>query len=131
MVPADAESTPASGRPAACGREPPCPARAGPRGRSAHSRSSPACGRPSRDHPLDISREGLLGARRRDVVLAPRGRGHMRRWIIPGGIALFALALGCHHEVEMVPLAERTIYVTDRFYDVQALTKDRAFVVGY
>src|SRR5438034_488517 len=54
----------------------------------------------------------------------------MRRWIIPGGIAL-ALALGCHHEVEMVPLAERTIYVTDRFYDVQALTKDRAFVVGY
>ncbi len=55
----------------------------------------------------------------------------MRRWIIPGGIALFALALGCHHEVEMVPLAERTIYVTDRFYDVQALTKDRAFVVGY
>src|SRR5207247_1053380 len=76
-------------------------------------------------------REGLLRARRRDVVLAPRGRGHMRRWIIPGGIALFALALGCHHEVEMVPLAERTIYVTDRFYDVQALTKDRAFVVGY
>src|SRR5436190_21593315 len=55
----------------------------------------------------------------------------MRRWIIPGGVALFALALGCHHEVEMVPLAERTIYVTDRFYDVQALTKDRAFVVGY
>src|SRR5947209_19721522 len=55
----------------------------------------------------------------------------MRRWIIPGGVALFALAIGCHHEVEMVPLAERTIYVTDRFYDVQALTKDRAFVVGY
>ena len=55
----------------------------------------------------------------------------MRRWIIPGGVALFALGLGCHHEVEMVPLAERTIYVTDRFYDVQALTKDRAFVVGY
>src|SRR5437773_9999992 len=55
----------------------------------------------------------------------------MRRWIIPGGVTLFALALGCHHEVEMVPLAERTIYVTDRFYDVQALTKDRALVVGY
>src|SRR5207247_1709239 len=85
---------------------------------------------PDEVHPIDISREGLLGARRRDVVLAPRGRGHMRRWIIPGGIALFALALGCHHEVEMVPLAERTIYVTDRFYDVQALTKDRAFVLG-
>lgn len=31
----------------------------------------------------------------------------------------------------MVPLVERTIYVTDKFYDVQALSKDRAFVVGY
>src|SRR5437867_12857587 len=55
----------------------------------------------------------------------------MRRASIPVGLMAFALALGCHHEVEMVPLAERTIYVTDRFYDVQALTKDRAFVVGY
>src|SRR5947199_9443813 len=55
----------------------------------------------------------------------------MRRCITPGGVTLFALALGSHHEVEMVPLAERTIYVTDRFYDVQALGKDRAFVVGY
>jgi len=55
----------------------------------------------------------------------------MRRWSIPGGLALLVLALGCHHEIEMVPLAERTIYVTDRFYDVQALSKDHAFVVGY
>jgi photosystem II stability/assembly factor-like uncharacterized protein len=55
----------------------------------------------------------------------------MRRWSIPGGLALFALTLGCHHEVEMLPLAERTIYTTDRFYDVQALSKERAFVVGY
>lgn len=39
--------------------------------------------------------------------------------------------LGCHHEVEMTPLIERTIYVTDRFYDVAALSKDRAIVVGY
>ncbi len=31
----------------------------------------------------------------------------------------------------MLPLSERQIYVTDRFYDVQALGKDRAFVVGY
>jgi photosystem II stability/assembly factor-like uncharacterized protein len=46
-------------------------------------------------------------------------------------VPLVGLALGCHPEVEMVPLAERTIYTTDRFYDVQALTKDRAFVVGY
>jgi photosystem II stability/assembly factor-like uncharacterized protein len=57
-----------------------------------------------------------------------------RRWaasFLPGGLAFAAFALGCHREVEMVPLAERTIYVTDRFYDVQALSKDRAFVVGY
>jgi photosystem II stability/assembly factor-like uncharacterized protein len=31
----------------------------------------------------------------------------------------------------MVPLADRTIYTTDRFYDVQAVSQDRAFVVGY
>jgi len=55
----------------------------------------------------------------------------MRRWLVPGGLTLLVFALGCHHEVEMIPLAERTIYTTDRFYDVQALTKDRAFVVGY
>ena len=44
---------------------------------------------------------------------------------------LFALVLGCHRDVEMLPLVERTIYVTDRFYDVQALSTDRAFVIGY
>jgi photosystem II stability/assembly factor-like uncharacterized protein len=31
----------------------------------------------------------------------------------------------------MIPLAHRTIYTTDRFYDVQALNPDRAVVVGY
>src|SRR5438128_12580600 len=55
----------------------------------------------------------------------------MRRWSIPGGLALLVLSLGCHREVEMVPLIEKTIYITDRFYDVQALSTDRAFVVGY
>ena len=55
----------------------------------------------------------------------------MRRWFVAGGLALLTVALGCHHEVEMVPLAQRTIYTTDRFYDVQALSKDRAFVIGY
>ncbi len=56
----------------------------------------------------------------------------MRRWSIPSGIVLVALTLGCHHEVEMTPLIERTIYPrTDRFYDVQALSKDRVIVVGY
>ncbi|MEJ2457066.1 MAG: His/Gly/Thr/Pro-type tRNA ligase C-terminal domain-containing protein, partial [Novosphingobium sp.] len=31
----------------------------------------------------------------------------------------------------MIPLIERTIYTTDRFYDVEAISKDRAIVVGY
>jgi photosystem II stability/assembly factor-like uncharacterized protein len=55
----------------------------------------------------------------------------MRRWSIPGGFLLLSVLLGCHKEVEMIPLTERTIYTTDKYYDVQALTKDRAFVVGY
>jgi len=55
----------------------------------------------------------------------------MRRAFTPVALIVLALALGCHREPEMLPLIERTIYVTDRFYDVQALTKDRAFVVGY
>ena len=40
----------------------------------------------------------------------------MRFWSrsIPGACGLLFLALGCHHEVEMLPLIERTIYVTDR-----------------
>jgi photosystem II stability/assembly factor-like uncharacterized protein len=55
----------------------------------------------------------------------------MRRWSIPMGVALLALAVGCHREIEMVPLVERTIYQTDRFYAVQAISKDRTIVVGY
>jgi photosystem II stability/assembly factor-like uncharacterized protein len=55
----------------------------------------------------------------------------MFRRSIPLGLALLVLVLGCHHEVEMVPLIERTIYVTDKFYDVQATSKDAAIVVGY
>jgi photosystem II stability/assembly factor-like uncharacterized protein len=55
----------------------------------------------------------------------------MRRWQIGGALAVVLCALGCHPEVEMIPLADRTIYATDRFYDVQALSPDRAVVVGY
>ena len=47
------------------------------------------------------------------------------------GVVLVALGIGCHREVEMLPLVERTIYQTDRFYDVQAVSKQRAIVVGY
>ncbi|MFN8545754.1 MAG: YCF48-related protein [Candidatus Binatia bacterium] len=55
----------------------------------------------------------------------------MRFWSIPVGVVLCTLTLGCHREVEMIPLATRTIYNTDKFYDVQALGKDGAIVVGY
>jgi photosystem II stability/assembly factor-like uncharacterized protein len=55
----------------------------------------------------------------------------MRRWFIPGGFLLLSVLVGCHREVEMIPLAERTIYTTDKYYAVQAVDKDRAFVVGY
>jgi photosystem II stability/assembly factor-like uncharacterized protein len=55
----------------------------------------------------------------------------MRRWSVPSGIVFVALALGCHREVEMLPLIERTIYQTDRFFDVQAISRDHAVVVGY
>ena len=46
------------------------------------------------------------------------------------GVALAALA-GCHHEGEDVPLIERKISISDKFYDVKALSPDRAIVVGY
>jgi len=45
----------------------------------------------------------------------------MQRRSIPLALLALALGAGCHHEVEMVPLIERTIYVTDKFYDVQAI----------
>src|SRR5262249_25285435 len=39
--------------------------------------------------------------------------------------------VACHREVEKIPLIERKIYLTDKFYDVQAISADRAIVVGY
>lgn len=55
----------------------------------------------------------------------------MLRPLLTLGLALSAMALGCHREVEMIPLTERTIYLTDRFYDVEALSPEKAIVVGY
>lgn len=55
----------------------------------------------------------------------------MRRLSKAAGLGLGLLAAGCHREFEMTPLREQTIYVTDKFYDVQALSKDRAVIVGY
>lgn len=56
-----------------------------------------------------------------------------RRCTRVGAVLLAALALcACRHEAAgEVPLIERTISFTDRFYDVQALGKDAAIVVGY
>lgn len=58
--------------------------------------------------------------------------GPIRRGLIAAGAVACALGVaGCHREIEMIPLIERTIYLTDRFYDVEAITKDHAVVVGY
>ena len=49
-------------------------------------------------------------------------------WFV-GAAVLFGA--GCHKEVEMVPLIDRKIAITDRFYDVEALSPERALVIGY
>jgi photosystem II stability/assembly factor-like uncharacterized protein len=55
----------------------------------------------------------------------------MRRSCVVAMVALITAAAGCHREPEMIPLIERTIYTTDRFFDVEAISEDRAVVVGY
>jgi photosystem II stability/assembly factor-like uncharacterized protein len=55
----------------------------------------------------------------------------MRRVVLLTGIVCWSALFGCHHEPEMVPLIDQTIYITDRFYDVQAISTDHAVVVGY
>jgi len=51
------------------------------------------------------------------------------RWVILGALSLSAVA--CHGEVEMTPLIDRKIYLTDKFYDVEAITPEKAIIVGY
>jgi photosystem II stability/assembly factor-like uncharacterized protein len=46
-------------------------------------------------------------------------------------LAAIAVGTGCHREVEQVQLLSRTISISDRFYDVQALSADHAVVIGY
>lgn len=38
---------------------------------------------------------------------------------------------GCHREIEMLPLADQKIYVSDKFFDVAVLGPKRAIVIGY
>lgn len=49
------------------------------------------------------------------------------------GIVLLALVagVGCHREIEMTPLIERKVYLTDKFFDVEPLSEKRVFIVGY
>ena len=51
------------------------------------------------------------------------------RWISLGALLLSAMA--CHGEVEMTPLIDRKIYLTDKFYDVEAISPEKAIIVGY
>jgi photosystem II stability/assembly factor-like uncharacterized protein len=44
---------------------------------------------------------------------------------------LVCLLTACHQEVKEVPLNTRPILVTDKFYDVKALSAEKAVVVGY
>jgi photosystem II stability/assembly factor-like uncharacterized protein len=46
-------------------------------------------------------------------------------------LAVVAVGSGCHREVEEIPLLARTISISDKFYDVQALSAEHAVVVGY
>jgi photosystem II stability/assembly factor-like uncharacterized protein len=38
---------------------------------------------------------------------------------------------GCHHDIEMLPLADQKIYVSDKFFDVAVMGPKRAIVIGY
>jgi photosystem II stability/assembly factor-like uncharacterized protein len=44
---------------------------------------------------------------------------------------LTLVAAACHGEVDQTPLIDRKIYLTDKFYDVQALSPDKAIISGY
>jgi photosystem II stability/assembly factor-like uncharacterized protein len=47
-------------------------------------------------------------------------------------LGVLALAFAaCHGEVDKAPLIDRKIYLTDKFYDVQAPTADKAIIAGY
>jgi photosystem II stability/assembly factor-like uncharacterized protein len=46
-------------------------------------------------------------------------------------LAAVAVGTGCHREAEEVPLLSRTISISDKFFDVQALSADHAVVIGY
>lgn len=50
-------------------------------------------------------------------------------WLSLGALLLAVTA--CHREVEMTPLTDRKIKLTDKFYDVEAVSPEKAVIVGY
>jgi len=50
--------------------------------------------------------------------------------LVPLGALLLAMA-ACHGEVEQTPLSDQKIPFTDKYYDVQALSPEKAIIVGY
>lgn len=55
----------------------------------------------------------------------------MRLRIAFAAAGLGALLAACHSQVENLPLADQSIYFSDKFYDVKALSPTRALIVGY
>lgn len=46
-------------------------------------------------------------------------------------LGILGLLAACHDEVKDVPLSTRLITISDKFYDVKALSPEKAIVVGY
>src|SRR5262249_39785097 len=56
----------------------------------------------------------------------------LMRWSRALGLAWPLLVLAaCHGEVDKTPMIDRKIYITDRLYDVQAVSPDQVVIVGY
>ncbi len=56
--------------------------------------------------------------------------GSGARWLF-ALLTAAVVAAGCHGSVELKPLIDRKVYLTDKFYDVEPLTPEHVFVVGY
>jgi photosystem II stability/assembly factor-like uncharacterized protein len=53
-------------------------------------------------------------------------------WRVAATLLAAGMAIGCHQEVELPPMPEAKISIIgDRFFDVKALTPERALVIGY
>lgn len=48
-----------------------------------------------------------------------------------GSLVVLCVLVGCHADVDDLPLVDRKIAIADKFYDVQALAAETAIIVGY